>query len=250
MADFKSVVTKLNGDNYSVWAKKMEFMLRREKLWDVVKKKGDSTEKADSDWDDRDEKAHATIGLCIEDNQLVHLGNSTSAHDAWEKLKHHHQKSTLSNIVFLYKQLFRLHLEEGGNMDDHISELLTHINKLTALSEVLSDKLQASLLLSSLPESYSALVNSLECRDEKDFTLDFVKGRVLDEYGRRKEKSTASSETALKVSGKVNSGCFFCNAPGHIKKNCDRYKAWKKKKHAKEQEKCGMANSESASLLF
>ena len=99
----------------------------------------------------------------------------------------------------------------------------------------MKDKLKASLLLSSLPDSYSGLITSLETRNETDFTADFVKERVIDEYKRRKEGqgSESSSEAALKtvfkkpVQGKGQKECFFCKRMGHFKKDCSQYEKWK-----------------------
>lgn len=78
-------------------------------------------------------------------------------------------------MIFLYKRVFKLRLSEDGNMENNISELLTLTNKLSELGEKLKDKLKASLLLSTLPDSYSAMITSLESRSESDFTHDFVK---------------------------------------------------------------------------
>ena len=150
----------------------MELLLIREDLWDVIKEM--MPVPVDNSWSKRDAKARATIGLLVEDNQLLHMQGATTAREAWKKLKEHHQKATLSSTIFLYKRIFRLLLPEGGDVENHVSELLTLTNKLAALGEELKDKLKASLLLSSLPDSYSGLITSLESRNETDFTLDFV----------------------------------------------------------------------------
>ncbi|XP_051163516.1 uncharacterized protein LOC127282958 [Leptopilina boulardi] len=252
MSDFlRTVVQKLNGDNYSVWSKKIELLLIREDLWEVVKEEPPTPE--DSTWAKKDNRARATIGLLIEDNQLVHIEDATTAKEAWEKLKQHHQKASRSNIIYLYKKLFKSALPEDGNMEEHISEILTLINKLTALGEVLKDHLRATILLSSLPDSYSALITSLESRSETDFTLDFVKGRLIDEYSRRKDNkiSEKNEESALKVNHKQNfqgkdretRHCFFCKKPNHVKKECFKYKKWKEK-----QDKEDKANKVSECL--
>lgn len=247
MVDYlRSNIQKLNGENYSIWGQKMELLLIREDLWDVVKEKKPA-DKAPADWDKKDDKARATIGLCLEDNQLVHMLGAKSAYDAWEKLKNHHQKSTLSSKVFTYKKLFKLQLAEGGDMDAHVAEFLMLVNKLTALGETVAETLQASMLLCSLPESYSALITSLECRDEKDFTIDIVKGRVLDEYKRRKASQAVENdgEAALNVShnsrthssNKSRFACHFCKSTDHFKKNCPKYKKWKSKKEQENSKK-------------
>ena len=78
----------------------------------------------DNSWTKKDAKARATIGLTVEDNQLLHMQGATTARQAWEKLKEHHQKATLSSTIFLYKRIFRLRLPEGGDVENHVSELL------------------------------------------------------------------------------------------------------------------------------
>ena len=253
MADYmRTVVQKLNGDNYSIWSQKMELLLIREDLWDVVKENAPTP--IDTAWAKKDDRARATIGLLIKDNQLVHIQDAESAKAAWTKLKEHHQKASLSNVIHLYKRVFKLRLPEGGDMEEHVSELLTLINKLTALGEVLKDKLKASLLLSSLPDSYSTLITSLESRCEDDFTLDFVKGRLIDEYRRRKESQGMENcrETALKTVYKKNhqgnrekeqKTCFCCKKDGHFKKDRFKHKTWKAK-----QQKNDKANKVSEQL--
>ena len=122
-------------------------------------------------------------------------------------------------------------------MEDHIAELLGLVNKLTALGEELKDDLVAAMLLSSLPDSLSALITGLGRRSEQDLTLELVKGKLIDEYKRRKltEKSDESNESVMKVSAKgydsnKKKTCFFCKKNGHFKKECSKYKTWKSKR--------------------
>ena len=38
MADLRTVIAKLNIDNYVLWKYRMELLLRKEKLWDAIEK--------------------------------------------------------------------------------------------------------------------------------------------------------------------------------------------------------------------
>lgn len=119
----------------------------------------------------------------------------------------------------------------------------------------MKDKFKATLLLTSLPESYNSLITSLGDQKNENFTLDAVKSRVIDEYSRRKENTSGNSEAVLKtVQSKEKNyqrtkdiTCFFCKKPGHQKKECFGYKKWKnnqKNKENKEKEQASVATEE------
>lgn len=232
-------VTKLNGNNYQMWKYKMELLLLKEELWNVVNDEAPAQPVPES-WTLRDGKARATIGLLIEDSQIIHIRNAQTAREAWNNLKQYHEKSTLTNKVFLLKRLCRMNMPENGNMEEHVRNLMEIIDQLTALGENLAEHLQVAFLLCSLPESYSNLVTALEGRPEQDLTLELVKGKLIHEYKRKLENGGAeNNELALKVFGnrfkpkKFESGssktCFHCKRVGHLKKDCYflKNKKWK-----------------------
>lgn len=68
MADtkFRFAIEKLNGENYQVWSYKIELLLIKDDLWDVIKNNAPSPVIAS--WSKKDDQARATIGLLIEDN--------------------------------------------------------------------------------------------------------------------------------------------------------------------------------------
>lgn len=71
----------------------------------------------------KDGKARAYIGLFVEDNQIIHIKNKTTAKASWDALTEYHQKSTLSNMVRLLRRLCRIILPEGGNMHTHLNAM-------------------------------------------------------------------------------------------------------------------------------
>lgn len=46
----------------------------------------------------------------------------------------------------------------------------------------LEDEEVVTVLLVNLPESYSGFVTALEGRDETDLTIEYITGKILDEY--------------------------------------------------------------------
>lgn len=62
-------------------------------------------------------------------------------------------------------------LTEGGNMREHINQIEQHMEQLSIInSNVLSDRLCAALLLSSVPESYGPLIMSLSGQPDTKIT--------------------------------------------------------------------------------
>ncbi|KAK2575182.1 hypothetical protein KPH14_012892, partial [Odynerus spinipes] len=88
------IISKLNNENYISWKYKLELLLIKEGLWDVVNE--NRPPEPDNAWLVRDGKAKATIGLLVEDDQLIHIRNAASARAAWIALKDYHEKSSLS----------------------------------------------------------------------------------------------------------------------------------------------------------
>ena len=85
MADATLRIAKLNGSNYQTWKFKVELLLIKEDLWDVVSE--DPSEPVSAEWRTKDRKARATIGLLLEDNQLHLIRKETTANRTWRALK-------------------------------------------------------------------------------------------------------------------------------------------------------------------
>lgn len=225
----KISITKLNGTNYQIWKFKVKLLLMREDVWDIVTNA--MPENPDAAWCKRDGKAMAWIGLLLEDNQLCHVRNKETAKEAWEALKGYHEKSTLTNKIYILKRLCRIQLREGGNMEDHINTILDMVNDLSALGEELAENLVVALMLVSLPESYDSLVTALESRSEDDLTLEMVKGKLISNF-KRKHDSDINKESFEMQSVAMNvrkqfvekKTCYGCGKPGHFMNQCRNLK--------------------------
>lgn len=115
-------IAKLNNENYQLWKLKMELLLINEDLWDTVI--NDPPDNLSETWHKRDNKALATIGLLVEDNRLIYVRQASTVKQAWDSLKAYHEKSCLSNKVFLLKSMVNLKFQEYGDMADHINTIL------------------------------------------------------------------------------------------------------------------------------
>lgn len=102
-------------------------------------------------------------------------------------LGNYHEKGSLTNKIHLLKRICSTKLVENGNMGDHLGEITCLIDRLSAMGENLAEYLVVAMILSSLPESYSGLITALESRPEEDLRLEFIKGKLMDEWRRRIE---------------------------------------------------------------
>lgn len=135
----------------------------------------------------KDEAAQATIGLLVEDIQIQLIRNVKSAKKQWDILKHYHQKATLSSKMALNRRFFRTVLPENGDIMEHTTTMSEYVNRLAGFRQIVPDDIVIRMLLSSVPESYDTLIMALESRSDTDLKVDFVKGKLMYEYMRRKE---------------------------------------------------------------
>src|SRR6218665_3633647 len=70
-------IENLNNQNYQTWKFKMELLLIKEDLWETVTKK--IPDPVTSEWQTKDAKARAIIGLQVADNQLHLIRKQTAA---------------------------------------------------------------------------------------------------------------------------------------------------------------------------
>lgn len=190
------------------------------------------------------EKAHTTIALNIEDEQIQHIRHCETAKGAWNNLKDFHEKDTSNNKVSILRQLMTTKLNEGGDVEAHVARMTELFQRFIAYGDDLKPELILCVtILSSLPESYDVLVTTLENRRD-EWTSSVVYSAVIAEYRKRLERSRDNNvEAVLKISSSKGessntkgtfdmskSKCLFCKRKGHWKKDCRKLHAHKEKK--------------------
>lgn len=216
-------IEKLNNFNYNSWKFKMEMILIKEDIWDVI---SSDTPEEDSPeytrWKRNNELTRAIISLSVEDSQLSLIMNKTSAKDTWTALKDFHEKSTTFNRMKTMRNMFETKMNESKSMEEHIEQISGYLNKLKDLDVIgfEADSVRVSLLLSSLPREYNTLVTALEVRPESELTWPIVTSKLIEEYQRKREEDS-SGEKLLKISTE-NGGefCKYCKRNNHNIKDC------------------------------
>jgi nitrate reductase NapAB chaperone NapD len=102
------------------------------------------------------------------------------------------------------RQLYQSKLKPDQSMQEYIRSTLELVERLCGIGEDIKDFHVAALLLSGLPDNYETLVTALDAQPDDELTLEYVKGKLIDEYKRKTEgASSAGSESALKTYDKV-----------------------------------------------
>ena len=113
-------IKKLNGENYSTWQQKVQLLLQKESLWDIVENPPDVLNDEDKV---QNCKALAIIELTLEDHLLIHLRGQTSAKQAWEDLRGLFVRVSVGSQIQIARKLFRTRLQTGGSMLQHLEQM-------------------------------------------------------------------------------------------------------------------------------
>lgn len=220
-------IEKLNDKNYNAWSFRMRAVLKERKVWNVI---DDAAPVATAEaavkikWNDDNGKAKDLMGLAISDGDIAHIQYCVTGKEAWETLRNLYREASLSGRVRVLKRIFRMKLEHGGSMRDHVNNLMGALEELAGMEKPMDDDMAVSVLLASLGEEYDSLVTGIESWNETRITFINVKSKLLEEWKKKTDANDVGS--ALKV--KPVFTCYNCKQPGHMKRNCPNFSTDKK----------------------
>jgi hypothetical protein len=114
---------KFNGFNFNTWKIKIRMHLMNRGVWRVVK----GTEQAPSDprplveWEKKEEKDKAIIGLALSDMQLHLIDLEKPSNEIWEQLSKLFGEKAMNAKFSLKMQLFSLKMHDETHLSTHIN---------------------------------------------------------------------------------------------------------------------------------
>ena len=255
---------KLTGPNFTDWLRNLRIVLNLEKIGYVLDQDppliGIIPDDADVDqldvhnaevaafdkWKDDDLRAKSYV-LASMTNELQRqhekMPDAKSMVNHLQELYGEHSRIARYEVT---KALFRAKLQEGGNVGDHVLNMIGLLERLEELNIFLDTKLEVELNLQPLLDSFGPFImnfhmNKLHCSKSdlhnmlctahatmKGMNTDTVLLASSKSKKKRKNKKVSEMKPTggvTKTKGKVASKGkrFHCNKEGHWKRNCTEY---------------------------
>ena len=233
------VVEKLKGtSNFSNWKFCMQLILEERGLLSLVTgelaQPGErATDQEKKAYADKNRRALIVLASNVEASQLSYIKPHELAKDAWTELCGVYQKTAVANQLFLRGKFRDLKQKDGEGMQDFITRVRDVALELEGAGATISEEEMVLKLLEGVLPKYEMFVTALEAQVGELKFME-VTAKLLHEELRR-HNGGADKEDAAYIS-KVNKpvkSCYHCGKPGHLKKDC--YK-WKRQQRERQQQ--------------
>ncbi|UYV76603.1 hypothetical protein LAZ67_14001429 [Cordylochernes scorpioides] len=231
-------IEKLNKQNFETWRLQMQMILVHSDLWIYVNEANIKPEPGNQEftnWQNKDQKALATIVLSLNPSELVHVKNCKTAEEAWKKIEEVYRPKGPATRVSLTKRLIQMKMRPNDDLKDYLSKFTSLVDNLGEIGAQVPEDFLVILLLCSLPESYEGFRTAIETRDELP-KLETLKVKIIEEDQRQREmegtssgeqnaffgnperKTTNSTKPPTRKEFKFN--CHYCGKKGHKAADC------------------------------
>ncbi|GKB68976.1 retrovirus-related pol polyprotein from transposon TNT 1-94 [Tanacetum coccineum] len=102
-----------------------------------------------------------TVRLSLAKNVAYNVVNEKTTYGLIKALSNMYERPSASNKVFRIRQLMNTKMMKGASVADHVNEFNLILSRLMLVDIKFDDEVQALLLLSSLPESWSCTVTTV-----------------------------------------------------------------------------------------
>lgn len=168
------IIPPLHAENYATWSVKIEILLIRSELWQVVdgieaypKLSNPITHLACKL---KDSKARSHIIFHYGEKQILSLKALGSAKEVWDRLKLINERSNRGSQVYLHKQLCHMQIRDNDDVIIFIENWQATLQEAATAGCQFSDSQQATLLLAALSNSWDSFITSQGCITNLTFT--------------------------------------------------------------------------------
>ena len=146
--------------NLMIWQSTIQDLLVQQGL-DQALEDERATSINETEWTKIQRRIVSTIRLALAPEIKHNMLKESTSKALWEKLENIYASKSLTNRLCLKMKLYRLKMNMGEDLHDHINKFNQLISQLLNTNDKLSDEEQALLLLASLPSSFKTLVQML-----------------------------------------------------------------------------------------
>jgi hypothetical protein len=158
-----TAITKIFWFQFPHLESKNSDVVDEQKLVGIVK----GTEQSPTDpnklleWQSKDDKAKAIIGLALSDSKLHHIDLEKSSKEIWDNLNSLFGAKAMNAKFSLKLQLFRFKMSAKVTMSNHISNLRSLIRQLAEVKAIVEEEDAKAILLNNLPSKYNNVIFTL-----------------------------------------------------------------------------------------
>ncbi|CAN6454213.1 unnamed protein product [Victoria cruziana] len=165
---------KLNGTNFHYWKRRILLALTLERIAYVLKdpypvlpenpsnEQREDHKKLVTSFDDDDLIAKTIMIAYMEDNLAKVFEDHKTAKDVFEAVSSKYDSKTATHVQVLVQQCNSCKMKESDNVVDHMNKMMVMAKDLALVGNAISDPMQISIILNSLPPSWDMAVTALE----------------------------------------------------------------------------------------
>jgi hypothetical protein len=137
-------------------------------------------------WTEDEQACCGTIRALVSESFWPSLKECGSPKTLWDKLKQITSVGEVGNIILLYQQLFEARPTKEESLSVYLERVISVSERLNDIGEPLKEYLVCIKVLSSLPESYNILTQSLFQSKKEELSLELLRSK----FGPRRCKVT------------------------------------------------------------
>jgi len=190
-------IEKLHDANFHAWKQKIVLVLALKDLDDLIEMDPPEEKEDFSKWVRKDRKARAIIGLSLSDEHLEHVRDVETAKEMWHTILNVFERHTLLNKLSARRKFYTVTMECNEKMLTYLNRVRQLAASLKSMGVDIEDQEMAMAALNGLPASYESLIVALDAvgNDEKSFSFDIVKSRLLQEEQRALERDSSGGDS-------------------------------------------------------
>lgn len=209
-----------DGDNYHIWAARMEAHLEANDLWEAVEEdyevlplpanptmaqiRNNKERKA------RKSKARASLFAAVSKDIFTRIMNIKSAFEIWNFLKDEYEGDERikgMQALNLVREFEMQKMKESETIKEYANKLLSIANKVRLLGSEFSDSRIVQKILVTVPEKFEATITSLEnTKDLSKITMAELVNALQAQEQRSLMRAEGSVEGALRAKLQINQG--------------------------------------------
>jgi len=207
---------KLNGENYEIWAMKIQYVLEEQEVLTVLDhiltepEKG-TTDKHISDsaayesWKKKNSIARITLLSSMENDVMREFRKYDLAKEMWIALKQKFGGTSVTKLRQLTIRFDTYKKRPNHSMRQHLREMSNMISELKDAGHVLTDEQQLQAVIRSLPHTWEHMKVNLT-HNESIKTLNDAARHLELEEDRIEASKSQETETAVHLAGSSSHG--------------------------------------------